>query len=137
MATITLEGNEFHTNGDLPAVGSPAPDFHLVDGELGDRRLSDFAGKKKLLNIVPSLDTGVCAMSTKKFNEAASARKKDGVTGGAIPRRPKVAAYIATNGSAFALSSTASPSPCFNLLRSDDESDAANSSGGAGANMEV
>jgi thiol peroxidase len=73
MATITLQGNEIHTNGELPAVGERAPDFHLVDGELNDRRLADYAGKKKLLNIVPSLDTPVCATSTKKFNEAAAA----------------------------------------------------------------
>jgi len=73
MATITLQGNEINTNGELPAIGEQAPDFHLVDGELNDRRLSDYAGKKKLLNIVPSLDTGVCATSTKKFNEAATA----------------------------------------------------------------
>jgi len=73
MATITLQGNEIHTNGELPAVGDRAPDFHLVDGELADRRLADYAGKKKLLNIVPSLDTPVCATSTKKFNEAAAA----------------------------------------------------------------
>jgi len=72
MATITLQGNEIHTNGELPAVGEQAPDFHLVDGELNDRRLSDYAGKKKLLNIVPSLDTGVCATSTRKFNESAA-----------------------------------------------------------------
>ncbi|MGD8673312.1 MAG: thiol peroxidase [Thiogranum sp.] len=72
MATITLQGNEIHTNGELPAVGDRAPDFHLVDGELTDRRLADYAGKKKLLNIVPSLDTPVCATSTKKFNEAAA-----------------------------------------------------------------
>ncbi len=71
MATITLEGNEFHTNGDLPAVGSAAPDLNLVNGELGDVALADYAGKKVLINIVPSLDTGVCATSTKKFNEAS------------------------------------------------------------------
>lgn len=70
MATITLEGNEIHTNGDLPAAGSAAPQLQLTDGELNDVTLADFGGKKKLLNIVPSLDTGVCAMSTKKFNEA-------------------------------------------------------------------
>jgi thiol peroxidase len=73
MATITLQGNEIHTNGELPAVGDRAPDFHLVDGELTDRHLADYAGKKKLLNIVPSLDTPVCATSTRKFNEAAAA----------------------------------------------------------------
>ena len=74
MATITLKGNEIHTNGELPAVGSDAPDFHLVDGELNDRRLADYTGKKILMNIVPSLDTPVCATSTKKFNEAAAGR---------------------------------------------------------------
>lgn len=71
MATITIEGNEIHTSGELPAVGSTAPAFRLTDGELNDVSLDDFSGKKKLLNIVPSLDTGVCAMSAKKFDEAA------------------------------------------------------------------
>ena len=74
MATITLKGNEIHTNGELPAIGSQAADFKLVDAELGDRSLADYAGKKKLLNIVPSLDTPVCATSTRKFNEAAAAQ---------------------------------------------------------------
>jgi thiol peroxidase len=71
MATITLQGNEIHTNGDLPAVGSAAPDFQLVDAELANRSLADYAGKKKLISIVPSLDTPVCATSTKKFNDQA------------------------------------------------------------------
>lgn len=74
MATITLKGNEIHTNGELPAIGSQAADFKLVDAELGDRSLADYAGQKKLLNIVPSLDTPVCATSTRKFNEAAAAQ---------------------------------------------------------------
>ena len=74
MATITLKGNEIHTNGELPAVGSQAPDFHLVDKDLNDVHLSDFKGRKKLLNIVPSLDTPVCATSTKKFNDFAAGR---------------------------------------------------------------
>lgn len=74
MAKITLQGNEINTNGDLPAVGSDAPDFSLADAELNDRTLADYAGKKKLLNIVPSLDTPVCATSTKHFNEAAKDR---------------------------------------------------------------
>lgn len=74
MATISLAGSEIHTNGDLPAVGGQAPDFSLVDGELNDRSLADYQGKKKLLNIVPSLDTPICATSTKKFNEAAKGR---------------------------------------------------------------
>ncbi len=72
MASITLKGNAISTNGDLPAVGSQAPDFKLTDTELNDKSLADFKGKKKLLNIVPSLDTPVCATSTKKFNDAAS-----------------------------------------------------------------
>jgi len=72
MAAITLHGDAINTNGDLPAVGSTAPDFTLTTGDLADVSLADFAGKKKLLNIVPSLDTGVCAISTKKFNETAA-----------------------------------------------------------------
>lgn len=74
MAQITLRGNPINTNGDLPAVGAAAPDFHLTDGELNDVTLADYKGKKKLLNIVPSLDTPVCATSTKKFNEYAKGR---------------------------------------------------------------
>ena len=71
MATITLQGNPIHTNGELPKIGSAAPDFKLTASDLADKTLADFAGKKKLLNIVPSLDTPVCAMSTKKFNDYA------------------------------------------------------------------
>jgi thiol peroxidase len=73
MATVTLQGEPLHTSGELPAEGASAPDFRLVDSELNDRSLADFAGKKKLLNIVPSLDTSVCAESTRKFNEHARA----------------------------------------------------------------
>jgi len=75
MAKITLHGNEINTNADLPEVGSEAPDFKLADAELNDRSLSDYAGKKKLLNIVPSLDTPVCATSTKHFNDAVKGRE--------------------------------------------------------------
>lgn len=71
MATITLEGNEIQTNGDLPAVGSTAPDFKLTSKEMEDKMLADFAGKKKILNIVVSLDTGICETSAKKFSDAA------------------------------------------------------------------
>ena len=78
MAQIALQGNPCNTNGELPAVGSAAPDFSLVNGELADVALANFAGKKKLLNIVPSLDTPVCATSTQKFN-AAMADKADAV----------------------------------------------------------
>ena len=71
MANITHRGNPVHTNGDLPAVGSRAPDFRLTDAELKDLSLADFRGKKKLLNIFPSIDTPTCALSTRKFNEHA------------------------------------------------------------------
>jgi len=74
MAQVTLEGSPVNTNGDLPAVGSTAPDFRLVDGELKDVGLADFAGKKKLISIVPSLDTPTCATSTKVFNERLGGR---------------------------------------------------------------
>jgi len=71
MATVTLKGNPIHTIGELPAVGRKAPDFKLVGGDLKDVTLADFKGKRKVLNIVPSLDTAVCATSTRKFNEKA------------------------------------------------------------------
>ncbi len=70
MANITLKGNPIHTSGELPKIGSRAPDFTLVDGDLKDRTLKDFQGKRKILSIVPSLDTAVCSLSSKKFNEA-------------------------------------------------------------------
>jgi len=75
MATVTLQGSELHTTGKLPAVGEQAPDFVLVDAELADKRLSDFAGKKIIMNIVPSLDTPTCAISAKKFDEYATNHK--------------------------------------------------------------
>ena len=71
MAKITLHGNDINTNGDLPPIGDQAPDFSLVDRELNEINLETYRGKKKLLNIVPSLDTPTCALSTKKFNDAA------------------------------------------------------------------
>jgi thioredoxin-dependent peroxiredoxin len=71
MATVTLKGNPIHTSGDLPKVGAKAPDFRLAGGDLKDVSLATFKGKKKVLNIVPSLDTPVCATSTRKFNEKA------------------------------------------------------------------
>ena len=75
MAKITLHGNEINTNGDLPAIGDQAPAFSLVNSELADVGLENYSGKKKLLNIVPSLDTPTCALSTKKFNDSAANRK--------------------------------------------------------------
>ena len=74
MAHTALQGNPVQLSGDLPAVGSSAPDFFLTAGDLSDVSLATYAGKKKLLNIVPSLDTGVCAASTRKFNEMMAGR---------------------------------------------------------------
>lgn len=71
MATITLQGNPIHTGGELPAVGTVAPDFTLVTGDLREVTLADFADQRKVLNIVPSLDTGVCAASARYFNQLA------------------------------------------------------------------
>ncbi|MDD5579816.1 MAG: thiol peroxidase [Methylobacter sp.] len=76
MATITFQGNPLHTSGELPAQGAKAPDFKLVNGKLQDVTLATYAGKKKILNIVPSLDTPICAASTRKFNEKASSLDK-------------------------------------------------------------
>lgn len=66
MAKITLKNNPISTNGELPQVGTKAPDFVLVDKELQDRSLKDFKGHKKFLAIVPSLDTSVCSIMAKK-----------------------------------------------------------------------
>ena len=74
MAQTALQGNPVQLSGELPAVGSSAPDFSLTAGDLSDVSLASYAGKKKLLNIVPSLDTGVCAASTKKFNDMMAGR---------------------------------------------------------------
>jgi thiol peroxidase len=75
MASVTLGGNPISTSGDLPAVGSKAPDFVLTGGDLADVSLSKYAGKKVVLNIFPSIDTPVCATSVRKFNEAAAGLK--------------------------------------------------------------
>lgn len=72
MATITFQGKPLHTAGDLPAVGAKAPDFKLVNGKLKEVTLATYAGKIKVLNIVPSLDTPTCAASARKFNEKAA-----------------------------------------------------------------
>jgi len=69
MATITFKGNPIHTAGNLPEKGRKAPAFKLATGDLVDVGLDAFAGKVKILNIVPSLDTPVCALSAKRFNE--------------------------------------------------------------------
>ncbi|MFA6506148.1 MAG: thiol peroxidase [Treponemataceae bacterium] len=72
MAKINFKGSPISTVGSLPKVGAKAPDFLLTDGSLSDKRLSDYKGKIKILNIVPSLDTSVCALSAKKFDAEVS-----------------------------------------------------------------
>lgn len=69
MAEITFKGNKIHTSGSLPSKGGKAPDFSLTNKDLAEVGLADFAGKKKILSIVPSLDTGVCATSAVHFNK--------------------------------------------------------------------
>ena len=69
---VTLAGTSIKVEGTFPKVGDKASPFSLVNKDLKDVTLADFAGKKKVLNIVPSLDTPVCAISTRKFNEKAS-----------------------------------------------------------------
>lgn len=72
MASVTLKGNTIHTSGELPKVGSKAPDFTLTTTELGSKTLEDFKGQNLILNIFPSVDTGTCAQSVRTFNEKAS-----------------------------------------------------------------
>src|SRR5689334_11801824 len=72
MATTSLRGNTVTTVGDLPAVGSTAPSYTLAGADLSDVSSEDFAGHRVVLNIFPSVDTGVCAASVRRFNELAA-----------------------------------------------------------------
>ncbi|MCG2461393.1 thiol peroxidase [Flavobacteriaceae bacterium F89] len=72
MATVTLHGDTIHTMGELPAVGSSAPNFTLTKSDLSAASLSDYKGKKVVMNIFPSIDTGTCAKSVRQFNEEAA-----------------------------------------------------------------
>src|SRR5690606_6071441 len=72
MAAITFKGNAVKTSGTLPSVGDNAKDFTLVGTDLSDRSLSDYKGKTVILNIFPSINTGICAKCVRKFNEEAS-----------------------------------------------------------------
>lgn len=73
MSDITLHGEPIKTVGELPSVGSSAPDFELVKDDLSSANLADYRGYKLVLNIFPSIDTSTCATSVRKFNELASA----------------------------------------------------------------
>ncbi len=72
MASITLKGNKIETLGHLPKIGEKAKDFELVKNDLSLANLMDYAGKKVVLNIFPSLDTGTCAASVRRFNKEAA-----------------------------------------------------------------
>ncbi|RTE51868.1 thiol peroxidase [Arenibacter aquaticus] len=72
MATVTLKGNPINTIGTLPAVGSDAPNFTMTKEDLSSGSLSDYKGKKVVLNIFPSIDTGTCAQSVRQFNQEAA-----------------------------------------------------------------
>ncbi|MEE6187690.1 thiol peroxidase [Niabella digestorum] len=72
MSQITFKGSPVNTSGTLPAVGSQLKDFTLVKDDLSEKTLADYKGKKIVLNIFPSIDTGVCAASVRKFNEEAA-----------------------------------------------------------------
>lgn len=74
MAKITFQGSPLNTCGDLPKVGEQAPDFLLVKNDLSEVKLSDFRGRNVILNIFPSLDTGVCAASVRRFNSDAASK---------------------------------------------------------------
>jgi thiol peroxidase len=75
MATVKFKGSDVQTSGQLPAVGAQAPNFTLVGGGLQEIHLTDYQGKRVLLNIFPSLDTGTCAMSVRKFNKWVSEKE--------------------------------------------------------------
>lgn len=72
METISFKGSPCHTFGNIPAVGSKAPDFTLVSPELKELHFADYQGKRVVLNVFPSLDTSVCAASVRRFNKEAS-----------------------------------------------------------------
>jgi thiol peroxidase len=81
MAKITHGGAPVNTSGNLPAVGSKAPDFKLVKSDLGNLTLSELRGKKLILSIFPSQETGVCSASIRKFNQLAAGIKNVMVLG--------------------------------------------------------
>ncbi len=75
MAKVTLGGNPSNTVADLPSKGQKAPSFNLVKTDMSEVSLSDFTGKNVILNIFPSVDTEVCAMSVREFNEKMGTTK--------------------------------------------------------------
>ncbi|MGK0553803.1 thiol peroxidase [Macrococcus capreoli] len=72
MTQVTFKNNPITLLGELVTVGTQAPNFSVLDTDLNVKTLADFEGKKKLISVIPSIDTGVCEQQTRKFNEAAS-----------------------------------------------------------------
>ena len=103
MSEITLHGNKIHTHGTFPSSGAEAPDFTLVNGDLEDVNLKTFSGKRKLLSIVPSLDTPVCATSTKKLEEMSQ-------------RNPDTAFLVISSDLPFAMSRFCSAEKAENVI---------------------
>jgi thiol peroxidase len=79
MAQVTFKGSPVQTAGELPGIGTPAPDFTLVKQDLSETTLADYTGKKLVLNIFPSIDTPVCALSVKAFNQKAASLENTAV----------------------------------------------------------
>ena len=75
MSGTKFKGNPVHVDGQFPKIGDKAPEFKLIAGDLSEKSLADFAGRRKVLNIFPSVDTGVCAASVRHFNKDAAGLK--------------------------------------------------------------
>ncbi len=81
MSSTKFQGQPVHVDGNFPKVGDHAPAFKLVAGDLSEKSLADYAGKRKVLNIFPSIDTGVCQASVRHFNQDATGLKNTVVLG--------------------------------------------------------
>jgi len=114
MATVTLQGElKINVGGELPAVGSVASDFTLVKGDLSEVSLKDFKGKKVLLNIFPSIDTGVCAASVRQFNKDAAGLENTVVLGVSVDLPFAAGRFCAAEGIENVVTVSAFRSPEF------------------------
>lgn len=114
MATVTFQGKlNVKVGGELPVVGGIAPDFVLVKGDLSEVSLKDFAGKKVLLNIFPSIDTGVCAASVRQFNKDAAGLDNTVVLGVSVDLPFAASRFCAAEGIANVVTVSAFRSPAF------------------------
>ena len=113
MERLFFKGEEVHTYGSLPAVGTDAPEFSLAGAALNKVTLADYAGKNVVLNIFPSLDTPVCAMSVRKFNKEAAGLDNTVVINVSMDLPFAMARFCATEGIDNALVASAFRSPTF------------------------